>query len=254
MIPKIIHLCWLSGDPYPTEIQACLDTWKKFLPDYEVWLWDTKRFDVHSTQWTEQAFAARKYAFAADYIRLYALYNYGGIYLDADVLVYKSFDPLLSLPYFIGEDHDGSFEAAVIGAEKHLPFIKHLLDYYDGRSFVKEDGSYETDVPLPLIFRKQLMAGGYAFRRISGGQDYTLEEGVLNIFPFDYFNSRDRLGARKYANSYCSHNFAGSWCGKPKGAKDRLKRSLPRPLLRMTLAITSWLHRKRLREYKIPFT
>ena len=254
MIPKIIHLCWLSGDPYPTEIQACLDTWKKFLPDYEVWLWDTKRFDIHSTQWTEQAFAARKYAFAADYIRLYALYNYGGIYLDADVLVYKSFDPLLSLPYFIGEDHDGSFEAAVIGAEKHLSFIKHLLDYYDGRSFVKEDGAYETDVPLPLIFRKQLMAGGYAFRRISGGQDYPLEEGVLNVFPFDYFNSRDRLGARKYANSYCSHNFAGSWCGKPKGAKDRLKRSLPRPLLRMMLAITSWLHRKRLREYKIPFT
>ena len=169
MIPKIIHLCWLSGDPYPMEIQKCLDSWKRHLPDYEICLWDTKRFDIHSTPWTEQAFAARKYAFAADYIRLYALYNYGGIYLDSDVLVYKNFDALLSLPYFIGEDYDGAFEAAVIGAEKHLPFVKHLLDYYDGRNFVREDGTYETVMPLPLIIRKQLVQNGYSFHRYSGG-------------------------------------------------------------------------------------
>ena len=75
MIPKIIHLCWLSGDPYPEEIQKCLDTWKEHLPDYEVWLWDTKRFDISSATWTRQAFEAKKYAFAADYIRLYALYT-----------------------------------------------------------------------------------------------------------------------------------------------------------------------------------
>lgn len=62
MIPKIIHLCWLSGDPYPAEIQKCLDTWKKYLPDYEVWVWDTKRFDINSTIWTKQAFEAKKYA------------------------------------------------------------------------------------------------------------------------------------------------------------------------------------------------
>ena len=66
MIPKIIHLCWLSGDPYPTDIQLCLDSWKKHLPDYEIWLWDTKRFDIDSTRWTRQAFDAKKYAFAAD--------------------------------------------------------------------------------------------------------------------------------------------------------------------------------------------
>ena len=113
MIPKIIHLCWLSGDPYPTEIKKCLDTWKKYLPNYEIWVWDTKRFDINSTIWTKQAFEANKYAFAADYIRLFALYNYGGIYLDSDVLVYKSFDPLLNLPYFIGHDQICAFEAAV---------------------------------------------------------------------------------------------------------------------------------------------
>ena len=81
MIPKIIHLCWLSGDPYPTEIKKCLDTWKKYLPDYEVWVWDTKRFDINSTIWTKQAFEAKKYAFAADYIRLYAQQHFLLFYL-----------------------------------------------------------------------------------------------------------------------------------------------------------------------------
>ena len=102
MIPKIIHFCWLSDDPYPQEIQRCLDSWKEILPDYEIWKWDRKRFDINSVPWTKEAFESKKYAFAADYIRLYALYNYGGIYLDSDVLMYKSFNPLLNLPYFIG--------------------------------------------------------------------------------------------------------------------------------------------------------
>ena len=140
MIPKIIHLCWLSGDPYPTDIQLCLDSWKKHLPDYEIWLWDTKRFDIDSTRWTRQAFDAKKYAFAADYIRLYALYNYGGIYLDSDVLVYKSLDPLLSLPYFVGHDQAGCFEAAVIGCEPGCQWIKDILDSYEGsRSSAKTE-------------------------------------------------------------------------------------------------------------------
>ena len=88
-IPKIIHLCWLSGDPYPEKIQTCIDSWKKNLPDWEIMIWDTNKFDVNSTEWTKQAFAEKKYAFVADYIRFYALYNYGGVYLDSDVEVLK---------------------------------------------------------------------------------------------------------------------------------------------------------------------
>ena len=104
MIPKIIHLCWLSGDPYPPKIAKCLKTWEKFLPDYEVVLWDTQRFDLNSSLWVKQAFEKKKYAFAADYIRFYALFHIGGIYLDSDVEVLKSFDDLLDLPYFIGAE------------------------------------------------------------------------------------------------------------------------------------------------------
>ena len=82
MIPKIIHICWLSGDEFPNNIKVCVESWKRVLPDYEIRIWDTKRFNIDSLLWTRQAFDVKKYAFAADYIRLYALYTEGGIYLE----------------------------------------------------------------------------------------------------------------------------------------------------------------------------
>ena len=121
MIPKIIHLCWMSGDPFPSDIQKCIDSWKRILPDYEIWLWDTKRFDLSTSVWVTEAYDKKKYAFCADYIRMYALFNYGGVYLDSDVEVLRSFNDLLTLPYFIGYESKQYFEAAVIGAEKGNP-------------------------------------------------------------------------------------------------------------------------------------
>ena len=102
MIPKIIHFCWLSTDEYPKLIKKCIESWKVKLPDYEFILWDTNRFNVETTIWTQQAYKSKKYAFVSDYIRLLAVYKYGGIYLDTDVEVLKNFDDLLNLPYFIG--------------------------------------------------------------------------------------------------------------------------------------------------------
>lgn len=155
MIPKIIHLCWLSGDPYPPKIAKCLKTWDKYLSDYEVVLWDTKRFDLNSSVWVKQAFENKKYAFAADYIRFYALYHMGGIYLDSDVEVLKNFDEFLDLPYFVGAEKAQTPEAAVIGAERGCDWIKQCLDYYQDRSFVKEDGSLDIR-KLPEIMVEQI--------------------------------------------------------------------------------------------------
>ena len=89
MIPKIIHYCWLSNDPIPEKLQEYMKSWKEKLPDYEFKLWNFDCFDINSSQWVKEAFEAKKYAFAADYIRLYAVYNYGGIYMDMDVEVIK---------------------------------------------------------------------------------------------------------------------------------------------------------------------
>ena len=117
MIPKIIHYCWLSGEPYPVLVEKCINSWKKNLPEYDFVLWDANRVDTISNLWLKQAYENKKYAFAADYIRFYALYYYGGIYLDADVEVLKTFNDLLDQKQFLGEEAGGDIEAAVIGAE-----------------------------------------------------------------------------------------------------------------------------------------
>ena len=204
MIPKIIHFCWLSDDPYPLEIQRCLDSWKEILPDYEIWKWDRKRFDINAIPWTKEAFEAKKYAFAADYIRLYAVYHYGGIYLDSDVIMYKSFDPLLSLPYFIGQDHEGGFEPAIFGAEKGCPWIKSILSHYDNRHFILPDGEFDIN-PLPRIFYS-ILVPRYSMIRTIGKNAYDDVNNNFYIFPKDYFNSRDSMEVSLTHNSFCAHN------------------------------------------------
>lgn len=253
MIPKIIHLCWLSGDPYPADIQKCLDTWKEHLPDYEIWLWDTNRFDINSTIWTKQAFNAKKYAFAADYIRLYALYNYGGIYLDSDVIVYKSFNELLDLPYFIGHDQIGAFEAAIIGAKKGTQWIKDVLDRYDGRHFIKEDGSYDM-LELPIVFHHTLIEKGYKFHKLNEIVSFNSKEKEMFVFNGNFFNSRDALEVRRTSKSFCAHNYAGAWQKKNKSIKTQIKKILPKWLLKSIINIShiTW-NRNKYRWLMIPF-
>ena len=215
MIPKIIHLCWLSGDKYPAKIAKCIASWKKNLPDYEIMLWDTKRFDLNSSNWVKQAFEAKKYAFAADYIRFYALYNYGGVYLDSDVEVLKSFNSLLDLPYFVGAEKAGTPEAAIMGAEKSLPWIKKCLDYYSGRNFIKEDGSYDIR-KLPDIMVEQITKL-QPIRNLSLEEserirelDFSKEVLVMHdkYFSPKVFDSRE-VEITPY--TYAIHHYQNSW-------------------------------------------
>ena len=113
MIPKIIHFCWLSGEPYPPLIEHCINSWREKLPGYQFVLWDKAKADGIASEWVQEAYRNRKYAFAADYIRCYALYHFGGIYLDADVEVLKNMDELLVCKSFLGYDSTGALEAAI---------------------------------------------------------------------------------------------------------------------------------------------
>jgi mannosyltransferase OCH1-like enzyme len=131
-----------------------LETWKKHLPDYEVMLWDTKLFDLNTSVWVRQAFEKKKYAFAADYIRFYALYHHGGIYMDSDVEVLKCYDDLLDLPYFMGAEKAQTPEAAIMGAEKGCDWIKVCLDYYQDRPFINEDGSLNIQTVPDIMIRQ----------------------------------------------------------------------------------------------------
>jgi hypothetical protein len=251
MIPKIIHYCWLSEDAFPESIQRCFDTWNTELKDYEFWLWDTNRFDIESVSWTAEAYKARKFAFAADYIRLFALYNYGGIYLDLDVLVYKNFDDLLSLPYFLGEDFYHCFEPAIIGATKGCDWIRHVMDVYRDRPFVNKDGSFDM-YGLPRVFRDRLV-DDYSFHLVSSRDDYVYAENCINVFPYDFFNSRDFVGIKHYPNSYCSHNYLGTWMDNQSIWKQAIKRVFPRSALNLFYKALYQKNRDSLCRIQIPF-
>lgn len=230
MIPKIIHFCWLSGDPYPPKIAKCLKSWEKYLSDYEIILWDTKRFDLNSSVWVRQAFEKKKYAFAADYIRFYALYNFGGIYLDSDVEVLRDFDDLLDLPYFIGAEKSQTPEAAIIGAEKGCDWIKQCLDYYQGRSFVKEDGTLDLR-KLPEIMAEQI-------RKLKPVCVLSLEDSLnmrsldmqneVLIFDDTFFSPMvfDSREVEITPYTYAIHHYQNSWFSVKAKAYYRFRTSL----------------------------
>ena len=212
MIPKIIHYCWLSGDPFPESVQKCIDSWKKHLPNYKLVLWNYSRFPRGQSKWVDQAFDNHKYAFAADYIRLYAIYNYGGIYLDSDVEVIKPYDELLDLPYFIGaEQTPFGIEAATMAFPKGDAFIKGILDSYIDKSFVNEDNSLNTE-PLPRIFRRYI-AANYDYHKIHSKEEFIYRPNVINVFSEDFFSPKHykTREIRTTYNTYSIHHFDGSW-------------------------------------------
>lgn len=208
MIPKIIHYCWLSGDPFPEKIQVCIDSWKKILPDYEFILWDKSRFDINSVPWVKEAYEAKKYAFAADYIRSYALYNCGGIYLDSDVEVIKSYNDLLHLPYFCGlELYERAIEMATFGAEKGYEPFHMIMEYYENLHFIREDGSFHTD-PMPEVVKKALKEK-YKYLEINDASEFVYDQDTICIFPKVFFSPGECSIVDE--RTYSIHHFAASW-------------------------------------------
>lgn len=214
MIPKIIHYCWLSKDPLPRRFQLFLDEWKMKLPQYEFVLWDFKQFDINSSNWVKQAFQAKKYAFAADYIRLYALYTYGGIYLALDVQLIKTFDDLLDEQFILGYESDkAAIEAGIMGAEKNALWVKDCLQYYKGKDFINKDGTFNT-TPLPYILYSIIAERHNSY--------------LAQIKSPDYFTAKSLLTRELCvtSNTYTIHHFAGSWTPRYSRLKKKLKECL----------------------------
>ena len=105
MIPKIIHYVWLGNALLPEDMQKCMDSWKKWMPEYQLMRWDDEAIRDIDSVFVREALLEKKWAFASDVIRLYAIHKYGGIYMDTDVMVYRSFDPLLQNKAFIGREN-----------------------------------------------------------------------------------------------------------------------------------------------------
>ena len=209
MIPKIIHLCWLSGEPYPPLIDKCIESWKEKLPNYEIKIWNCDTFDIESVRWVKEAFAAKKYAFAADYIRFFALYNYGGIYLDSDVEVIKNFDCLLNNDCFWGFEYTGIPEAAVVASIPKMEWIKNCKDWYESQSFYNEDGSMRQ-VVVPFLIKKEFEKY-YNKRLFDCGKIQHINN--IKIFPYKYFSPKNFYSGKIkiYPETFCIHHSAASW-------------------------------------------
>jgi len=211
VIPKTIHYVWFS-EKVPEKVQMYIDGWQKVMPDYKIIKWNRENFDIHSAKWVEQAIENKKFAFATDYVRLWALYNYGGIYLDSDVKVFKSFDDLLDLPYFLGREHSkGIIEMAVIGAEPKLEWVKICLDYYKDKNFVLPSGEFSIE-PIPHIMLK-ILGKKYGLKRIKNIQDFDKNTKEIQILPVEFFSPKS-FDSEKFTvtpNTYSVHYFEKSW-------------------------------------------
>jgi len=208
MIPKVIHYCWFGRGQMPSLAVKCMESWKKFLPDYELKLWNEDSFDINSVPYVKEAYEARKFAFVTDYVRLYALYNFGGIYMDTDVEVLKSLDNLLNLPAFSGYESNkfSSFPTGIMASEKAGIWAKEQLAYYEGIHFIKPDGSFDMTTNTQTISRI-MCENGFV---LNG--EYQVYKKNMHAFPKDYFCPKTSTRVLKLTeNSYCIHHFAGSW-------------------------------------------
>lgn len=219
MIPKIIHYCWFGSEGIPPKLQKCIASWKQIMPEYQLVQWDEKSFDINSLPWTKEAYEQRKFAFVSDYVRLFALNKIGGIYLDTDVLVKKSFDPLLCLHGFMGFENDVVLSSAIMGFEAGHPILGKFLSHYENKHFVTQDGNLE-DTPNVQMMTATLQKHGLVIEDRS-----QLVENIC-IFPREYFCPLDfYYNDHSSENTFCVHMFEASWLSTKKKKRLWLERS-----------------------------
>lgn len=262
MIPKILHYCWIGGAEMPELAKECIASWKKHMPDWEYKRWDESNFDIAAAPlYVRQAYEARKFAFVSDYVRLWALEQYGGLYMDVDFMVYRPFDELMDkYPAFAG--YEGSKRQpvmmGVIASEPHGAWVRDMLSTYENRTFYK---SPLTGNPSPVTpeydltpntayFTDRLESQGFVAdgvekdvyvrsERISElrnegvkeiqitnnkSQITNLEEPMffLHVFPVHYFCPVLTTGEDVHTpETYCEHKGESSWAEKG-GWKSRL--------------------------------
>lgn len=212
MIPKIIHYCWFGGKRKPKLVQDCIKSWRKNLPDYEIIEWNEKNTNL-SHPFIKEAYRIKKWAFVADYVRLDVIYETGGIYLDADMMVLRSFDGLLNNRCFIGAEDLVYINAAIIGAIPKNEFIKECRNLYD--SLVLTMNSNLGDITIPkLITMKfnELSNIVTIFDEIIFYQDVVIYPSQY-FYPLPFENRKDLTNYTYYIKkeSYTVHLWSSSW-------------------------------------------
>lgn len=224
MIPKTIHYCWFGRNPLPQKAKHCIDSWRKYFPDYEIIEWNEDNFDVNQIPYTADAYAAKKYAFVSDFARFKILYDNGGLYFDTDVEVIAPMDDVIAVGAFMGFELNpdpkskqypcGAVAAGLgLGAEQGLPFYKEVIEYYTNTKFTTGLQSITVVYHVSELLRK------YGLKCIPGIQKV---EGIT-IYPADWFNPFDDGTGRVFRteNTRTIHWYAKTWMD------DRIRRRIP---------------------------
>lgn len=219
MIPKVIHYCWFGRGQKNEMITTCIESWKRYLPDYTIKEWNEDNFDVNIIPYTAEAYRLKKYAFVSDYARFWILYNYGGIYFDTDVEVIKNMDSIIAAGDFMGceyfPEHNYTEPLVAsglgIGAHAKNDIYKIILDRYNNMSYINMRGNTsDTVVRIVNGILKREMPNAN-FNEITKIKDTT-------IYPPEYFGPKNYYTGEIVLteNTYTIHHYAASWTTKKK--------------------------------------
>lgn len=226
VIPQIIHYCWFGNNPKPAAMLRYIESWKKFLPNYEIKEWNETNFDIECCPYVQEAYQEKKYAFVSDYARLYALYHYGGVYLDTDVEVMKDLSPLLNKGDCIfGFEEKNYIATSTMMSKPKQAFIKQYLDSYHSRNFLRPSGTLDMTTNVQHITNMLLelglkQNGEQQNLRYSDSEIMILPQ--VHLSPFDYINHKDKSNEA----TYTIHHFDVTWASPFMKFKKSLRRLL----------------------------
>lgn len=206
MIPKKIHYCWFGGKPLSEMAERCIESWKKYCPDYEIIRWDESNFDLSSYDYTQEAFEAKKWAFITDVVRLHALVQQGGIYMDTDVELIAPLDSILEYDAVSGFESETDIPTGLMASVPNQELMKELLDEYEGLHFIKSDGSQDNTTNVIRITNTCLK---YGLTRDNTKQTVK----GMTLLPKDYLCPKNsKTGEIELTdNTIAIHHFDGSW-------------------------------------------
>lgn len=214
MIPKIIHYCWFGRNPLPESAIKCINSWKKFFPDYEIKEWNEDNFDVNIIHYTAEAYEAKKYAFVSDYARFWILYHFGGIYFDTDVEVIKPFDDIVERGPFMGIEVDSPNESIAplvapglgLGATSGMTLYKEVLDHYAPLHYLTPEGKLNN---ITVVTHTTKVLQGLGMKNTNELQSV----GDVWIYPREYFNPlNDNTAVLSITdNTHSIHWYTKTW-------------------------------------------
>ncbi len=244
MIPKVIHYCWFGGNPLPKLARKCIASWRKFLPDFEIKLWNEENFDVNIVPYVAEAYKARKFAFVSDYARFWILYNYGGYYFDTDVEIIASFDEIIDRGSFMGaenvsSDKNGLQVAPGLGlaCDKGHEVYKEILDYYNSIHYSLDMGNLETVVThTTKVLRRLGLRDVDEIQQVKG----------ITIYPKAYFNPVNPMGRaiELQPETVSIHHYAASWMPWYVHVKRRIRMVIGPKLTVSIIKMKRWLRSK----------